>query len=333
MQQWFVFRTFMIAALLLLLSSCGIPGKPGVQGEKGVRGPAGPEGPQGPPGAKGDRGPSGPQGATASVQASDVKPLVETIIKAQVDIVKAQVEALQKQIDALKQQLQQAGKCPKEMVAMGNFCIDKYEASLDDPNLLGVADGSRTTAKAISKQGAPQSKITWLQAARACRNAGKRLCRRQEWLLGVGGTPAGANPPGSDECNTQASTSSNTGSRSQCISTSGVFDGVGNLAEWVDEWYVTGAPVETDPTKWLTRMILQPWGTASMDGKDATWNVNGRALASTTTPLAPTSGLPAAAARGGSYLDAAQTGLLSLDLRYGPTTAIESIGFRCCKDK
>lgn len=313
-------------AYFLLASSCGIPGKPGAQGEQGVRGLAGPQGPEGPQGIQGERGPAGPQGPEGTVKADDVKPLVEASMR-------TQMEALQKQIDQLKQQLQGWSTCPADMKQVGLFCVDTYEASLDDPNGLGTLDGSRTTAKALSVEAIPQSNVTWMQAARACHNAGKRLCTRQEWLLAAGGTPSGAQPPNPDDCNTKANNAVKTGSRIQCKSVAGAVDMVGNVSEWVDEWYVTGVPVEVDPAKWLVAWVLQPFGSAAADGMDGTWNVNGRALNSTTQPLSPASGIPAVAARGGSYLDEAQTGLLSLDLRYSPTVAVEHIGFRCCRNR
>ncbi len=326
MQRWFALRASSILALVFLLVGCGIPGKPGPQGEQGERGPARKQGPQVPACPKGERGPAGPQGPEGSVKADDVKPIVEAAMKTQID-------ALQKQIDDLKQLLQNRGQCPSDMVTLGTFCIDKYEASVDDPNNLGTLDGSRTTAKALSVEAIPQTKISWMQASRACSNAGKRLCTRQEWLLGAGGTPSGAQPPNPDDCNTKASGAIKSGSRSQCKSGAGISDAIGNVSEWVDEWYVTGAPVETDPAKWLQALMIEPFGQVAADGKDATWNVNGRALNDLTAPLTPSLGMPAVGARGGSYLDEDGTGLLSLDLRYAATVPVEHVGFRCCRDR
>lgn len=326
MRQRFAFLPCLLVIFMFVVSSCGIPGKPGPQGEQGARGPAGPQGPDGPQGTQGERGPAGPQGPEGTVKVDDVKPLVEAAMR-------TQLEALQKQIDQLKQQLQTWSTCPADMKLVGNFCIDTYEASVDDPNALGTLDGSRTTAKAVSAEAIPQNNITWLQAARACNNAGKRLCTRQEWLLAAGGTPSGAQPPNPDDCNTKATNAVKTGSRSQCKSAAGIVDAIGNLSEWVDEWYVSGVPVETDPVKWLASWVLQPFGAAAADAMDATWNVNGQAINSTNQPLTLTPGIPVATARGGSYLDEAKTGLLSLDLRYSPTVAVEHIGFRCCRNR
>lgn len=326
MERWFAFRASSFVALVLLISACGIPGKPGPQGEQGVLGPAGPIGPKGSVGQRGERGPAGPQGPEGTVKTEDVKPIVEAAMKTQID-------ALQKQIDDLKAMLQSRGQCPNDMVTIGSFCIDKYEASVDDPNNLGTLDGSRTTAKALSVEAIPQTQISWMQAAKACSNAGKRLCTRQEWLLGAGGTPTGAQPPNPDDCNTKAGGAVKSGSRSQCKSTTGINDAIGNVSEWVDEWYVTGAPVETDPDKWLQALALEPFGQVSADGKDGTWNVNGRALNDLKTPLTPSIGLPAVGARGGSYLDESKTGVLSLDLRYAATVPVDHVGFRCCRDR
>lgn len=77
------------------------------------------------------------------------------------------------------------GGCPSGMVRISTFCVDRYEASLEQ--LDGGAwspfhnPGSRMM-RARSLEGAvPQSSINQLQATAACANAGKRLCTDTEW--------------------------------------------------------------------------------------------------------------------------------------------------------
>lgn len=123
-----------------------------------------------------------------------------------------------------------ARRCPKDMVYVPDFCIDRYETSTVDrktglplspfypphPNLLaGVRDawlverdvlgGSAAramplpelpswqkqgsfTPKAVSVPGVvPQGYMTQLLAKRACANAGKRLCTKDEWVTACKG--------------------------------------------------------------------------------------------------------------------------------------------------
>lgn len=85
--------------------------------------------------------------------------------------------------------------CPPEMAEVPgegrSFCIDRYEAALE---LKGAGvqrsawpgnepvDGKESQMVAVSrKDQKPQGYISGQQAARACENAGKRLCSASEW--------------------------------------------------------------------------------------------------------------------------------------------------------
>ena len=83
-------------------------------------------------------------------------------------------------------------KCPKDMASvLGNFCIDRYEAYV----ALMLKRGKlrrwspykpvpkKKKIKALNRRGrVPQAYISQKQAARACKNAGKRLCTSAEWI-------------------------------------------------------------------------------------------------------------------------------------------------------
>ncbi|WP_437831210.1 formylglycine-generating enzyme family protein [Sorangium sp. So ce1153] len=81
------------------------------------------------------------------------------------------------------------GPCPADMVLVGGFCIDRYEAHLvtDAGGTLAVyphfkrpEPGVRYLAR--SEAGVfPQAYISRVEAKAACVAAGKRLCTRQEW--------------------------------------------------------------------------------------------------------------------------------------------------------
>jgi hypothetical protein len=316
-----------ICLSMMLIVSCGPPGKPGPQGEQGPPGPTGlvgPRGERGPRGDQGEKGDKGTKGDTGTVDPAEVQKQVKAALQ-------TELSGLIKRVTDLENQLKQLSQCPKDMADLGSSCIDIYEASVDDNTKLGDAGGKATTAKALSRSFLPQTKVSWFQASQACQNAGKRLCNRQEWLRAALGTPdSGDQPVGADDCNIKSNGAIVTGSRSKCKSGFGVFDMTGNAGEWVNEWYITGAPAEVDATKWVQMLMFQPWGNLSRDGKDATWGVNGMALDEKGQAA---SGLPVAAIRGGSHLDAEKAGRFAFDSRYSPTTQLEHVGFRCCRDK
>lgn len=86
----------------------------------------------------------------------------------------------------------------------------------------------------------PTGCVTWFQAAQACRLSGKRLLTNAEWQDAAAGTADPGGSPGPMDCNTNGflvpDIVVNTGSRTNCKSSWGVFDMVGNLAELVADW-------------------------------------------------------------------------------------------------
>jgi sulfatase modifying factor 1 len=167
-----------------------------------------------------------------------------------------------------------AAACSADMVRVERSCVDRYEAHL----LVKQADGSlaphpahqRPSGKdyvAASSAGTkPQAFISQLEAASACENAGKRLCKLTEWYRACTGSAKTTYPYGAryeaGRCNVgknhllsllHGANSRNwtyahfndpelarrpgflalTGEYATCTSSEGVSDMVGNLHEWV----------------------------------------------------------------------------------------------------
>ena len=143
--------------------------------------------------------------------------------------------------------LQWGRSCPSDMVEVGKFCIDKYEA----PNIRGVE---------------PFVMFTAFEAESWCDGQGRRLCSKKEWVQACDGTykedpdinKSGiVNAPGvcnndktwifvdgtllvHGNLNTRTREARKlyqgepSGFRPSCMSKFGVVDTIGNVEEWVN---------------------------------------------------------------------------------------------------
>jgi hypothetical protein len=130
--------------------------------------------------------------------------------------------------------------CPDDMVEIGGYCIDVYEASRDDAtdSSAGVNDASPAMSVAGVRPWTNMSRDT---AAAACEAAGKRLCTHQEWIRACRGPDDTDYPYGDDyepaTCNgidTYGRGNQRmmpTGSFAGCTNEYGVFDISGNVWE------------------------------------------------------------------------------------------------------
>ncbi len=202
------------------------------------------------------------------------------------------------------------------LVQVGDFCVDKYEASVwsapaaggteygtasanypcsADGHDCGPGTGKTIYARSVSGV-TPSAYITWFQADLACANEGKHLITNAEWQAAATGTPAAS-------CNTSGAGPTTTGSGGGCVSSFGAENMIGSLWELVADWGLytpnTGAGA---------------WG----DGEMAAGPVQ--------APLAMT-------ARGGSYntapISSATSGPLSFFMGQTPTFSDATLGFRC----
>lgn len=148
------------------------------------------------------------------------------------------------------------GPCPDNMVlvtqALVPFCIDKYEASVDeDCPYANPASSEESALNLALPQCKPTSQahaepwryITQAQAASACSRAGKRLVTPGEWYKASLGTPDPTQGWGEDDCNVAHNREAGagvTGAGVRCVSDAGAYDMVGNVWEWVEGSVVNG---------------------------------------------------------------------------------------------
>ena len=167
--------------------------------------------------------------------------------------------------------------CMEGMAPEGPFCIDRFEIVLLDRD-GGMFPWNRHPPehmeglRAVSLPSVnPQGHLSQGQAAKACRNSGKRLCSSDEWEKACRGPNSNAFPygpsPGRAICNIgnkpqhildkyfpdiphlkragrefnapmlllDPAYQTKTGQMAACVTLSGVYDLDGNMSEWVSD--------------------------------------------------------------------------------------------------
>jgi len=349
------------AQTFILQGEKGDDGAQGPKGDKGEKGDTGETGPQGIQGPKGDKG---DPGTFTGTFVGDVTFDGNVSVKGTCDIAELVVTKSYSLPDCPETYLKDSSRsdivlCKKgadEMVRVGGFWVDRYEAVIVDSAhwANGLCNGSGTTycqtgndlpgsfpdtgnwtapLYACSKPGlTPSAFMTWFQAQQACELAGKDLCDDAEWQAAAAGTvdPGVFDGTAGGPCTTGASGPRATGKAgatpadpTSCISKYGAEDMIGNLMEWTSSWYATG-PQPTGMTE-TTSFANWPAGY----GGDYTWNLSGRV----NPGGGSRDGIPAVAVRGGAWADGTAAGMFAMDLMSGPSDASLVYGFRCCRKR
>lgn len=217
------------------------------------------------------------------------------------------------------------------------FWIDRYEASVwekrDGTGHTYGASNSASYPSSFPKNGqydkngalyalsvaevTPASNLTWFQADAACESSGKRLPHGFEWLRAALNTPDPGSSDGSEGvCVTNTDGPRITAHGTSCRSRWGAEDMIGNLWEWTTEWYAGLASNETYGED-------HAWQGADY-GNSATMNI-----ASVAQDENSHNGVPAAALRGGHYMEKTRAGIFSMSLNVAPSSGFPYYGFRC----
>ncbi len=180
--------------------------------------------------------------------------------------------------------------CRVEMARVGSFCIDRWEVHLVDRRTGERHPENKSPTRNINNLKAvsspdvyPQGHMSQIVARKACQNAGKRLCRQEEWERACSGTSKRRFPYGNEKdlsvCNVNKRNPyildklfpniphmkrsgrefnhpdvllepgylSTTGEYARCVTPERVFDMDGNLSEWVEETKDENGVFKGDP--------------------------------------------------------------------------------------
>lgn len=205
-------------------------------------------------------------------------------------------------------------------------CVDEFEASAQNCFISVPQNGYETEINISRGDCLPVSEARatpWVyvdreQAMLLCTKAGKRLPTATEWYEFTLGTAA-------DSCNSSSGVVTKSGEYDMCRSASGVYDGLGNVWEWVRDDVIDGV--------YQGRQLPETGYIVQVDTSGvATLTKNEEGTPNDTSGYLWTSKEGAfGIIRGGFYGSKDDAGLHTLHAQTAPTFSGAAIGFRCVK--
>ncbi|MFH1725285.1 MAG: hypothetical protein ABII00_11790 [Elusimicrobiota bacterium] len=238
--------------------------------------------------------------------------------------------------------------CPSDMVAVGAWCVDKYEGSVWATPTGGTQYGASTDDYPCSDNGTdcpagaanpiyarsvsgvtPARQITWFQANIACTNVNKELLPNRIWQAAAAGTPDPGASGTAPDCMTASSNTGPgvTGTGTNCLSAYGAENMIGSLWEYVGEWGTAAAGVSNS-----TDNAIVEWdGAYSGYNNDVMKNVGGQVYTQYGSPVSLdwVTGMVTAVIRGGFWGEGTGAGVFALGALVSPSHWKYYIGFRC----
>ncbi len=220
--------------------------------------------------------------------------------------------------------------CPDDMVVVdsvpGVTCVDRYEAGPDSSCPHALTENPQQTAGNLAVPTclakADENTVPWRFVAREearqlCARSQKRLPTSQEWYEMMVATDM-------TNCVLDESSALPAGERQTCKTPVGVYDGVGNVWEWVSDDVVDGV--------YNNRLLPKDGYVTAVDATGVVVETNETANSSFGGDYVRTSSSGLfGMVRGGFYQSGEDGGIYALQANIAPTFSSAGIGFRCVK--